>query len=175
MKVARRFRQGIRALLAFARPVDLNLVRSVLDEAHVDLFQRMQRSEQHHGVNVLRTLMEEGETIPHDLVVAALLHDVGKSRCPVRVWQKTLTVLVRRFIPRLYWDWSRYGSTSSPFARACIVAERHPRWSMELAQAVGASERALWLIEHHADDLMIWINHLHFPLLARLRQADDAN
>jgi hypothetical protein len=175
MAAVQRFRQGIRALLAFSRPVEQDLVRSVLTGEQVALFQRLQRSEQQHSIHVLRTLMAADEAVPRDLAAAALLHDVGKPRYPVRVWQKTLNVLIRHFVPRLYRHWSEQGSPNNPFARACVVAKHHPQWGGGLAETVNVSERTLWLIEHHAEDPVKWEDHPNFSLLLRLQQADDAN
>lgn len=173
MTTVRRFRQGIHALLSFAQSVDHGLAAAHLNSTQMTLFQRMQRSEQLHSLNVLRDVLAQG-TIPDDLAVAALLHDCGKSNYPLRVWQKTLAVLIRVFVPGLYTRWST-GDTSNPVIRACVVAERHPQWSAERVSQTGASERALWLIRHHADLPENWHNHPHVNLLRRLKQADDAN
>src|SRR5215213_6736056 len=94
-----RLRQGIRALFAFTQPVDFDLAASYLTPAEMALFRQMRRSEQLHSLNVLRTVLAESaaaqQFVPPELAVAALLHDVGKSRYPLAVWQKTIAVLVR--------------------------------------------------------------------------------
>jgi hypothetical protein len=70
------FRQGIRALTAFAQPVDLDLAAAHLSPPLLTLFGRMQRNDQLHSLNVLRSVLAQGPT-PPDLATAALLHDSG--------------------------------------------------------------------------------------------------
>jgi hypothetical protein len=172
--VVRRLRQGLRALFAFAQRVDTALPEATLSAAQLTLFRRMQRSEQIHAVNVLRELLAQAEPTPDDLAVVALLHDVGKVRHPLRVWSKTLGVLLRVFMPGLFQRWSR-GNVRNPLQRACIVMTQHPVWGAELVAEAGATEPVVWLVEHHADSPASWQDHPHRPFLERLQQADDAH
>ncbi|MDX1992076.1 MAG: HD domain-containing protein [bacterium] len=176
MTAASRVRQGVRALLAFAQEVDFALAARYLSPAQLALFRQMHRVDQLHSLNVLRdvlTAAPPADTIA-DLAVAALLHDVGKSRYPLMVWQKTFSVLLRGFLPAVYRRWSRQGNPHNPFQRGCLVAEQHPTWSAAMAAEAGTSERALWLIENHAAK-DIAPAHPYSNLLKRLQQADDAN
>ncbi len=173
MAAVQRFRQGIRALTAYTQSVDYDLVDTVLTPPQGALFRRMRRSEQLHSINVLRSIMACGST-PHDLMVAALLHDVGKSRYPVAVWQKSMVVILRALVPRLFLRWSAQ-SPERAWARPFVVYARHPVWSAELLRAVGSTERALWLVEHHQDDARYWCNHPYAEFLRRLQAADDLN
>jgi hypothetical protein len=182
MPAANRLRQGLRALFAFTRPVDHALAARYLNPQQVILFQQMRRSEQLHSLNVLRDVLTleslQGDAIDTvdlaDLTLAALLHDVGKTRYPLAIWQKTLTVLVRAFARPLYQQWSK-GDPTHLWQRAFVVAEQHPAWSAALVSATGASDNALWLIAHHADNAAQWQDHPCVHLLKCLQQADDAN
>jgi len=174
MSASHRLRQGIRALLAFARPVDYTLPAQYLTGSQLELFRRMQRSEQQHGVNVLRDVLDQESSTVGDLAVAALLHDIGKVQQPLPVWSKTLAVLVRALLPARFERWSR-GNIANRLQRGCIVMVRHPAWGGELAAQSGVSESALWLISHHADPLAQWRDHPHCALLERLQRADNAN
>ncbi len=173
MAAARRLRQGVRALLAFTRPVDYGLAARHLSPPLLACFRQMRRSEQLHSLNVLRAVLAQGST-PDDLAVAALLHDVGKARYAFPVWQKTLVVLVCAAFPALFQRLAT-GSAGNFWQRPFVVSQQHPAWSAEIAAAAGASEGALWLIAHHADPLPQWADHPHVYLLKRLQQADDAN
>lgn len=174
MVAAYRIRQGLRALFAFTQSLDDTPARAYLSSQQLVLFKQMQRSEQAHGLNVLRDVLRQQETTPDDLAVAALLHDVGKIRYPLPVWSKTFGVLVRVLAPGLFRRW-RTGSPANPFARACVVMTQHPGWGGELAAKVGASERAAWLIAHHDSPPHLWRGHPHYTLLERLYRADNAN
>lgn len=174
MAVTQRLKQGIRALLAFTRGVDYNLASQYLSDAQLDLFKRMTHTEQLHSVNVLRHVLKHNEHVPHDLALVALLHDVGKSRCALGVWQKTISVLVKRFAPDVSSKLSQ--DETLTFWRAPFVVRRyHPKWSGELLREVGASERAIWLAEHHQDDADEWQDHPYYDLLCRLQTSDDVN
>lgn len=168
-----RVRQGLRALLAFSQPVDYDLAAQYLSPELLSCFRAMRRSEQLHSLQVLRTVLAQGPT-PHDLAVAALLHDAGKSRYAFPVWQKTLVVLVRAFAPALFCRLSR-GQEQNRLHRPFVLSAQHPAWSAAQAAAAGGSATAVWLIAHHADSPVQWAGHPHVHLLQRLQAADDAN
>lgn len=167
-----RVRQGVRALLAFSQPVDLTLASAYLSPPLLRVFAQMRRAEQLHSLNVLRTVLAQEAATPLDLAAAALLHDVGKSRYPFPTWQKTLVVLVRAFLPRLFQRLSQ-GSPENFWQRPFVVYARHPTWSAQIVAQAGAPERTVWLVAHHADT--VWANHPNAHLLKRLKAADDAN
>ncbi len=165
MGAGRRLRQGLNALLAFAQPVDQALAERHLTPELQQCFNRLRRSEQLHSLRVLRALQAEGAPGP-DLAVAALLHDLGKTRWPFPLWQRVLVVIVPALAPALARRLAR-GRESDLLARPFLLHEQHPAWGARMARAAGASERAAWLIGNHAgaagDD----------DELARLRAADE--
>jgi predicted HD phosphohydrolase len=168
-----RFQQGLRSLFAFTRSVDYSLAERYLTPAQMALFCRFKRSEQLHSLNVLRAVLAQGDT-PPDLAVAALLHDIGKTRSPLNTFDKTLIVLVRRFVPRLFARWTAAEYTDV-WRRRFVVSIYHPKWSAELVAPTNPSETALWLIAHHQDDPQQWTRHPHVTLLQRLQAADNSN
>ncbi len=168
-----RIGQGIKALFAFSQPVDVELAARYLSPALMNLFNRFDRGEQLHSLAVLRDVLAVGET-PDDLAMAALLHDVGKTRYPIGVAQKSLVVIVRALMPTLYQRWGQ-GNPLNLWQRPFVVYEQHPAWSAELLAQAGAGEAAQWLAAHHADPLDQWRGHEHVDLLRRLQQADNQN
>lgn len=171
---AKRIQQGIRALLAFATPVDIDLAEQYLSPAEFVAFQKMSRAEQLHSLNVLRTVLRQSDITPHPLAVVALLHDVGKSRYHLAVWQKTIAVLVKAFIPPLATYLSR-DETLNFWRAPFVVREYHAKWSAEILYDCGTDDIAIWLAGHHQDDLQQHQNHPCYDLLCRLQQADDIN
>lgn len=173
MTAAYRIRQGLQAIFAFAQPVELPLAAQYLTPELLSLFSQMRHSEQLHSMNVLRDVLAAGTT-SLDLAVAALMHDVGKSRYPLRTWQKTLAVMVRKFAPDLFKRWSK-GNPGNIWMCPFVVYVEHPNWSAEMIAAAGASETAIWLVTHHQEPASQWAEHPLASLLRQLQQADDAN
>lgn len=173
MTAASRIRQGVRALLADARPVDDRLAVEHLAPPLLAQFRRLRRGEQVHSLNVLRQVLAQGAA-PPALATAALLHDIGKLRYPLAVWQKTLTVLARAILPAQFRRWSQ-GSADHFWLRPFVVSVQHPRWGAEILTQNGASPDAIWLAARHADDAEQWSDHPLYTLLKRLQMADDAN
>jgi hypothetical protein len=176
-RVRYRVRQFQHALWSAADPEGLEQARSILTPAQLALFAGMQASEQAHALSVCRQLVDHGETLP-DLLVAALLHDVGKCLCPLRLWERVLIVLGKAIFPAQV---RRWGNLPAPVAairgwkRAFVVAEQHPAWGAELAVEAGASPRTVALIRHHQDRAP-WKGDPEIEcLLGKLQAVDDHN
>ena len=168
-----RIEQGIRALFAFATPVDLHLAKQYLSFKELEAFQEMSRADQLHSLNVLRAVLNQREAVPRPLAVAALMHDVGKCRYHLAVWQKTLAVLVKRLTPPLADRLGREENLSiwrAPF----VVRSHHAKWSAEILRACCADAAAVWLVEHHQADILALYDHEQAGLLRCLQRADDA-
>ncbi|MFN8378451.1 MAG: HD domain-containing protein [Anaerolineae bacterium] len=166
-----RLRQGTRTLSAFARPLDVSRAAAVLTPAELSLFQRMRRSEQLHSLNVMASAHADDSIT---LAQAALLHDVGKIRYPIRLWQRMMPVFVGALSKPLL----RRLSNRDPrpaWSRGFVVSAHHPEWSAELVSDAGASNDVVWLVRHHAEDPACWEFHPLYPLLVRLKRADDLN
>jgi hypothetical protein len=149
---------------------DLAPARSVLTEPQMVLFTRLQTSEQAHSLRVLQTLQNQGENHP-DLLVAALLHDVGKICYPLRIWERVIIVLGNQFFPNRMKQWG--GAQSNRWTRPFVVASEHPLWGAELAQEAGTSHLAVVLIrEHQNDHPQEHSNSVETRLLSTLQAAD---
>ncbi|MDX2139033.1 MAG: hypothetical protein SF123_13170 [Chloroflexota bacterium] len=168
-----RLTQGLRALFSFTQTVDYVLAAEYLSPPLLARFRELRRSEQLHSLRVLRALLDEGDT-PHDLAVAALLHDVGKSRYPMSLWQRSLPVVVkalsRRWLQRL-----SAGDARNRWLRGFVVYVHHPAWSADIIAQGGGSADAVWLAAQHATDATAWREHRLYAWLVRLQRADDAN
>ncbi len=132
-----------------------------------ELFCRMTPAEQYHAYAVRQTLAAQGQADP-DLLTAALLHDVGKTRMPLAAWERALIVLGNRFAPRAADAWGRMGG-SPPWRRPFVVSRQHPAWGAEMVYAAGGAPRTVELILHHQN------NHPLDPMLQALQSADNSN
>ncbi len=146
----------------------------------LDLFRALTRAEQHHGIEVCRTL-ERGGWVDPDLFVAALLHDVGKIASPPLLWERVLVVLVEALAPRQAEAWGRDVEARATTAlrgwrRGFIVRRNHARWGARMAAEAGVLPRAVALIQHHHDDLPAGVAEgpLEPDLLTALQAADEA-
>lgn len=150
-------------------PVRLE-IESHLSPAQVELFYRFQETDQWHAYRVYRTLVESGHTQP-DLLVAALLHDVGKTERSLTVWDRILIVLVDAFMPNKTAEWGQEDGQN--WKRAFAVRLNHPQWGADLARRAGTSARAVDLIRRHQDPLPEMPLSADDELLRQLKWADD--
>jgi len=169
-----RIKQGLRALFAFAYPVDLDLVRETLNDAEYELFIQLSRSEQLHSIRVLRDVLAQESDTPSELAQAALLHDIGKVRYRLAIWQKTIAVLVKAFSPQT--EAKMIADDTLTFWRApFVVRHYHPVWGGQLLIETNSHPTTIWLTTHHAEDVEIHKSTPYYDLLRRLQVADDAN
>jgi HD domain len=168
----RRLRQGVLALVAWARPVDDAPAAGILTPPLLALFRQMPRREQQHALEVLATLRSRGATHPA-LLTAGLLHDVGKLRAPLPVWQRVLVVLLEKAMPAQVHTWGD-GDPHS-WRRPFVTRRHHAQWSAEMVATAGADALTLALIRRHQDTLTPAPSSEEERLLAALQAADDAN
>ena len=114
---------------------------------------------------MVRKLTEQGETQP-DLLVAALLHDVGKVRYRLNPLERTMVVLTKAVMPgqARQWGslaidkWEDFPGWRKPY----VVAEQHADWGAELARQAGVSHITETLIREH-----------HRPYLSNTDEVDN--
>ena len=142
---------------------DLALARECLAPALFGLFEAQRPRDQRHGAGTARWLLERGHDDVHDLLVAALLHDIGKGQ------QRT-----RDRVAHVVAGWFHVGGLiaaegSAIAMRAAIARSRvHGERGAEVMAALRAPERAIELTRlHHRDP---GAN----AMLALLQRADAA-
>lgn len=174
-----RYRMGqfFRGLHAAVNGDDEAPALTVLSPAERALFRRMPVDARRHSLAVLKTLQAEA-AIPHDLAVAALLHDVGKAAASdagayLGLWLRGPIVVIEAFAPQWL---SRLADArpSSSLRYALHVQIHHPEIGAIWAEEAGCSELTCWLIAFHQKKLptgsQAWCD-----LLTRLQAADNRN
>lgn len=150
----------------------LSDVAAVLSKQELALFLKYLAGEQWHSYRVWQTLQKAGQTHP-DLQVAALLHDVGKTRAPLTIWQRSLIVLVQKLLPGKLAAWGQ-GEVQG-WQRPFVVKAQHPAWGAEMAAQAGSSPLAVSLIRSHQDALAETAVNETDHLLRWLQWADNQN
>ena len=173
-RILYRTRQFWLSILAEPAPEELQIAYRYLNPEQREIFEKMQPGEQAHSLKVLRTIIAQGENHP-DLYKAALLHDVGKSRFPLKWWERVFIVLVKSVRPDWAKRWGKEPGLDSFWRRAFVVAEQHPAWGAEIAARAGVSPLAVSLIRRHQDPVYPAGDNLEEQLLLKLQAADDHN
>jgi hypothetical protein len=156
VNIVYRARQFWFALTALPSEVELQEISRVLSPAQITLFLRLDPGEQVHSIKIYRQLCEQSQANRdlqnRDLWVAALLHDVGKSRYPLRLWERVEIVIVKRLAPGKIKKWGK--SAPSGWKRPFVVAEQHAAWGAQMAAQAGASSLAVSLICRHQEPML---------------------
>jgi len=180
-----RVEQFFRSTFAWVRPAEITALRSILTPEQMALFQRMDRIDQRHSLDVMDTLNRAGHH-DMDLMQAALLHDAGKSvsmngkrmaagcasssaRGPLyrmTVWHRTAVVLMQNNTP----GWlARLAADGRGWKRPFALHVRHATTSAELARQAGSAPEVVAAIRsHHEPDP-------NDQRAALLRWADEQN
>ena len=166
---ARQFRQ---AMSSSPDQKELEKVGEVLTPAQTQLFMKLQPSEQAHALRVFDRLTEQGVTHP-DLLAAALLHDVGKARYPLKPWERAAAELAKKFFPGRVGKWGQ--GEPRGLKAGVVVAEQHAQWGAEMAETAGASDLAVRLIACHQDQAPTQLSEPEMVLLSALQSVDEVS
>lgn len=161
--------------LALGAPVSRESTKDLaqhLNRRQLGLFDTMSSADRHHCTAVLRTLQDDGFSDP-SLLTAALLHDVGKTLGPVRIWHRVVAVLARAFVPS--W-WESVDAEPGTWLYPLYVHRHHATLGSQLAAQAGCGEDTVWLIAHHEDaEPPSQAGDRREELLANLMAADQIN
>lgn len=169
-QVAYRLRQ-VRQQLGFADPlseVEKQTVAELLPEAAYTLFTSQSDADQQHALRVCRGLQARGHSNP-DLLVAALLHDVGKGNKRVPFWTRPAIVLGKRLTPGLLKRLVHYPVTKNlpRWQRSLSYAWWHADVGADLAADISLNAEVVAYIRRH--------HRPNSPELAELHLVDEAS
>jgi hypothetical protein len=136
-----------------------------------DLFARYSPADQWHALRVLHMLRDAGYNHP-DLLAAALLHDVGKTRYPLSVWDRVVIVVGQGLLGRRTERWG--DGEPRGWRRPFVVRAQHPAWGAGMAAAAGTRPGVVALIRRHQEKPVSGTGDQEI-LLRQLQWADDQN
>lgn len=150
MRVFYRLLQTWRSITGKPQSKNLLEIQSTLSPELFSLFGQMHPGEQAHSISVYRHLLNQ-RIQNKELLEAALLHDVGKTRYPLRLWERVVIVLGNSFFPEKVKFWS--AGKPEGLKRPFVVAQKHADWGADMASQAGASKLTADLIRRHQDPL----------------------
>ena len=172
MGISYRAGQFLHLLTAKRKRDHRRFVFKILDPSLAALFFRMSDPDQSHSIRVFQTLVDQGEE-NSDLLMAALLHDVGKSLNPLRAWERSLVVVTNRILPDQVLNWGQCEPRG--WRKPFVVALQHPEWGAALVHQEGGSETLVTLIRYHQEHALPSIRKDVQDLIKRLQAADGMN
>lgn len=171
----------MRACKARLSDDDYLFIQRYLNESEQALFFQMAHYDQSHCVEVAKDAVAIGRARgvgPKQLSVlarAALLHDIGKVKGDIGLWDRSLICVLQAMAPAVYERMAEKGKVlgGDGFAYACYVQKYHAARGAHMLQCFGGQQEVAYLIRlHHLgceddDDSRV--------LLDILRKADALN
>lgn len=166
----KRLVQGLRGLTPIRSGTDVDRsLLSLLTAEQRQRFEELLAFDQQHLCRVAIHLKEQGVT-DTDVLVAGLLHDIGKvdGKTHVRLPDRVVKVVLKRASPGTL----RSVADAYPNGRlgGLALTMLHPEIGARTAADLGCSERTCWLIRNHEAE-----SDLGDADLARLQAADFAS
>jgi hypothetical protein len=144
-----RIAQGIDSLVPRV-PADRGaILAAVLSPEQQLAFLNLSSVDQAHLLRVYRAVKQADPSASRDLLVAALLHDIGKvsPEGRVRLPHRVLRVALAKFAPSL---WRRLSALPARGWRTgFVLAQHHAVLGAQIADHLDCSARTCWLIEQH--------------------------
>ena len=178
MRILYRARQFWRTVFQKTNSGGLEQAQGLLSPAQWALFKQLQAAEQEHALRIFQELRTKGEK-QSDLLVAALLHDVGKLRYPLNPIERAMVVVMKTWLPAQAKRWGELPSGSGidlpGWRKAFVVAEQHAAWGADLARRTGVTRLAESLIRYHPEPQVQGATEVENLLRRKLWVIDNEN
>jgi HD domain. len=132
--------------------LEIEWVAKTLPAEAFSLFRKQALPEQRHALEVTKSLKNAKKSLDlypeeyENLIIAALLHDCGKSLVKLDLWQKILIVLING-CPLLI---KKLIETKPGFLTHTLnIAHQHAKWGESLAKEAGLNQKICLLIRQH--------------------------
>ncbi|WP_051585948.1 HD domain-containing protein [Caldanaerobius polysaccharolyticus] len=122
---------------------DWKFLSKYLNEKQLKIFLKLPLYEQRHSLDVAYNILNMSPDASSDLVIAALMHDIGKGNS-LTPMKKAIAVLLDKLAQSLAVKLSKRW----PFL---YTYYNHPAIGGKIAAKIGLSKRCVYLIEHHND------------------------
>lgn len=136
----RQFTRGLRPHLA---PGEIAEVRGLLRPEEFRLFLHAEPRDRRHSLDLYRLLAAEGASPA--MLVAALVHDVGKGR--LATWHRVAFVVLNGVSPRLVG--AAAAETGAGWRRALWRLQHHAVLGAQALEAVAADARVVAIVRAH--------------------------
>ena len=178
-----RVKQFFHAVTAKVSFADALYVREMLDISETVLFFAMSVEDQRHAIDVAHTVerlydkmrAEKKEKIDVELLVkAALLHDIGRVKGDMKIYQKALCVLLDKWDPKYARSLTKPKGEKGTLSHAVFVYYNHPGIGAEKLEAINEDPRMVYLVGRHHSNKKDKESELYKELVL-LKKADGMN
>ena len=142
--------QFAHAIFPHVNPLEVKWALKHLSPEAAILFLQQSLPDQRHAIDVTQSIIKERHPVLIDdfknLIIAALLHDCGKSMIFIHIWERVFIVLIQ-IIPQSLR--SRLERGLSRFSFPLKVDTRHALWGSYLAKQAGLNPEVCQLIRDH--------------------------
>jgi HD-GYP domain-containing protein (c-di-GMP phosphodiesterase class II) len=132
--------------------LEIEWAAKTLPASAFSLFRKQALPEQSHALAVIKSLKKARKSLDlnseeyENLIIAALLHDCGKSLVKLHLWQKILIVLINACPLQI----NKYIEAKPGFLTLTInIAHQHAKWGESLAKEAGLNQQICLLIRQH--------------------------
>jgi putative nucleotidyltransferase with HDIG domain len=142
-----RIKQFWHALCPLIHPEELDWVQRILPVCALPLFFNQSLPERRHAIDVA---MDLSLSYPekHNLLIAALLHDCGKSQYKLKIWERIYIVLLQKASRKI---WNLLLCSRPMLSCPLRTAQEHARWGAKMVQDIGLENEIVQLILYHHD------------------------